>query len=286
QLLWKLIAAPEGAHQGLAELPQDERELARTFVRGDARLGSVERIDIYANMYFFRLLEVLRQDFPVTAAALGEARFHNLVTDYLLAHPPRHFSLRFVGAQLASFVATHSIRADQPYLPDLVAFEWARFDAFDAADAEPLAAEVLAQMPAERWPQLRFELTPSLRRLEVHGPIVALWERSQSSSSSSSVAAAAERAGPSCCRSFETGGADDGEADGPTRIRIWRRDFRVRHRITPADDAAALAVISADGTFAEVCELLIESCGEDQVAPRAVALLQQWLADGLLTAVR
>src|SRR6266571_3203730 len=60
QLFWALITAPEGAR------PAAENLLRRGTVApgeidaifsGDDRLPALERIDIYANMYFYRLLD-------------------------------------------------------------------------------------------------------------------------------------------------------------------------------------------------------------------------------------
>ena len=57
-------------------------ELGRVIASG-GRLDPVQRLDIYANMYFWRLLDILRGDFSAVVAAVGEDAFHNLVTDYL-----------------------------------------------------------------------------------------------------------------------------------------------------------------------------------------------------------
>src|SRR5579862_2948299 len=109
RLLWQLITAPEGVAAALAV----DRErgggiladaLART-VCGSGALDATARLDIYANMYFFRILDVLRDDFPGLTAVLGDTAFHNLTTDYLLACPPTRFSIRHVGDRLSSFIA-------------------------------------------------------------------------------------------------------------------------------------------------------------------------------------
>src|SRR5439155_19415270 len=55
QLLWKLITAPEGAAAGLAALAVADRATAKSLVCGDERIGAIERVEIYADMYFYRL---------------------------------------------------------------------------------------------------------------------------------------------------------------------------------------------------------------------------------------
>ena len=107
ELFWKLITAPEGVADGLRRIDMKPDELGRV-IAGDARLDAVQRLDIYANMYFWRLLDILRGDYSALVAAVGDDRFHNLVTDYLLECPSAHPSVRNVGARLADFLAGRS----------------------------------------------------------------------------------------------------------------------------------------------------------------------------------
>ncbi|HWJ41415.1 MAG TPA: putative DNA-binding domain-containing protein, partial [Candidatus Limnocylindrales bacterium] len=87
-LLYRLITAASGVAEGLAA----ERELGATgldaIVLGDDRLSAQARVDIYANMYFYRILDSLKEDFPATLAVLGHDNFHNLITGYILEYPP------------------------------------------------------------------------------------------------------------------------------------------------------------------------------------------------------
>jgi hypothetical protein len=66
RLLWQLITAPEGVAAALAADGARggslRAHLVRT-VRGDRGLEAVQRLDIYANMYFFRILDVLKEDY-------------------------------------------------------------------------------------------------------------------------------------------------------------------------------------------------------------------------------
>ena len=63
-VFWRLLSAPEGAAQGAAALRREgkiESEDLTTLVRSDPRLGAVERVDIYADMYFYRLRDCLAE---------------------------------------------------------------------------------------------------------------------------------------------------------------------------------------------------------------------------------
>ncbi|MGH7820183.1 MAG: HvfC/BufC family peptide modification chaperone, partial [Candidatus Binatia bacterium] len=83
RIFFELIRAPEGVRQGLGALADRERRLPlglEGLIAGDERLSSIARLDVYANMYFYRILDVLKEDFPALLAVIGDTRFHNLVT--------------------------------------------------------------------------------------------------------------------------------------------------------------------------------------------------------------
>jgi len=152
-LLWTLITAPEGAEKGLARLTAPQRSLA-AYVRGSTRLSAVERLEVYADMYFYRLRDCLKEDFGALSAVAGDDNFHNLITDYLLAHPPVHFSLRYAGQHLPDFVVGHPLSRQWPYLGNLATLEWAILEAFGAPDAVPLTVETVRSIPPASWPEI------------------------------------------------------------------------------------------------------------------------------------
>jgi putative DNA-binding protein len=263
-LLWQLVTAPEGAAAGLAALPVADRATCRALVRGDERLGAIERIEIYADMYFYRLRDALKEDFGALCAVIGETGFHNLITDYLLVHPPSHFSLRYAGQCLPAFVRTHVSAQRRPYLADLATLEWAILDAFDAPDAAPLDAAELARVPAERWPALRLKLTPTLQLLQLDWPVHTLWEAAQ------------RREPPS------------EPVPQPTALRVWRQDFRVFHQPIDAAECAALRALAEGAAFADACERMVRPGDPpaehhpSNAAEHAANVLRQWLADDVL----
>jgi hypothetical protein len=265
EIFWRLISAPEGVARGLADLPDRERRLPgglARLVRGDERLDAVERLDIYAEMYFFRLLDCLAEDFPAIHTVIGHQRFHQLAGGYLAAHPSEHFSLRQLGRRVADFLERHPLSPEWFFLPDLARFEWALLEAFDAPDADPLPAERLKELPAEEWAAARFRLTPSLRVLEASADVRQVWT------------AANEK------REITP------PAPRPTTIRIWRQDLRVFHRTIDPLELAALREVESGRDFAAVCEAAASLVGEEEVASRVVAVLQRWFADGMVVAVK
>ena len=86
-------------------------------VHGDERLSAAERIGIYADAYFYRLLECLGEEFPATQAVLGTDNFAALVKGYVLEHPPTEPSILYAGLYLADFLSGHPFTGRWPSSP-------------------------------------------------------------------------------------------------------------------------------------------------------------------------
>ena len=119
-VVWQLLVAPEGPAAGLLELSKAgtlSPGQLEDWIAGDEGASALSRVNIYANAYFFRIRDALREDFPKTLGIIGEDRFHNLVTDYLLVRPSSHWSLRYAGRHLPAFLGTHDLAGSYPFLP-------------------------------------------------------------------------------------------------------------------------------------------------------------------------
>jgi len=268
---FELLRAPEGAARGAAELRRrgeiDSEDLSFLVVP-DARLGAVERIDVYADMYFYRLRDSLAEDFPALAARIGSARFHNLITEYLLAHPPRHFSLRELGRALPGFLDAHPLARGEPALADLARLEWARLDVFDAADAAPLERGELLERASARPESERFALIPAARLLRLDAAAPVLWKRQRDASDP------------------QPPEAVPGTPGGAVGVLVWRRDLAVFHRCLADDEERCLAQLARGASLAALGEALCALHSEEEAGPRLAALLERFAADGLLVSRR
>jgi hypothetical protein len=261
---FELVTAPEGVAREL-EKRGLRAEAVSAIVNGDARASAVERLDVYANMYFFRILDVLRDDFPTLLAAIGDGAFHNLATDYLQAHPSRHPSLRWVGAALPGFLRAHALAAERAWLAELAAFEWALVDVFDRADTPALGRDDVAAVAPQAFasialaPVAAFEVVPAAFAVE------EVWRAVQHRPD--------ER--PAAPPRAE---APDGHA-----LVVWRRGVTVQHRAALPGERGALALVREGTTFGALCTALGEqAASEAEAAALAVRLLHQWLSDELL----
>ena len=219
-------------------------------------LAPADRVAIYQSMYVWRLVEVLREDFPKTAEVLGDA-FADVVRDYLARHPSEHPSVRHLGRHVATFLTTHATAAQRPWLADLARLERARVDAFDAPDAVPVRVADLAAIAPDAWADLRFEPIPALDVVRSAFAVHEAW--------------AAPTGRP---------------ARRDTVLRVWRQDFAVFHAAVDAVDDTAFAALRDGATFAGVCEVVAERVSADAAPAEAGALLARWIENGLVARLR
>jgi uncharacterized protein (UPF0276 family) len=269
QRLYHLIVAPEGVTAGLVELGLEADDLSREIV-ADVRLSAVERLDIYANMYFFRLEDILRDEYPKLAAVLGAAGFHDLMVEYLARFPSEHPSVARVGERLPGCLREHPLSAIRPYLVDLAALERARIDVFDRADAAPLSLGALRARPPETFAALRLPLVPAHAVFSVACAVEPLWRTIED-----------REAPPS-----KEGTPLDLEAPprAPHQVLVWREGlYHVYHRALEPLEAEALAIAAAGAPFGRICDLVAERVPETDAGRVAFELLGRWVTDQLIS---
>ena len=227
-------------------------------VEGRGPLGAADRLGIYAEMYWARLVDVLHDDFPRVAAFLGRSRFTALACAYLMRHASTRPSVRWVGTDFADFLARGGAVEGLPFLADVARLEWTRMAAFDAADAAPWRVESLRAIPPSEWPRLTFHTIPALHVLRVAWPVHELWA------------------------------ADDAQAvatalrPADTVLRVWRDGFTVYHSRMDTVEDAALERLVAGVSFVAMCDRLEAMLPPPEAAREAAALILRWVEDGIL----
>jgi hypothetical protein len=150
--------------------------VAETFIKPNDRLTSFDRLQIYNQQYWWRLLASFGEDFRGLRAVLGERKFDRLATAYIDALPSRSWTLRNLGERLESFLREHpELTAPRERLAlDVARVEWARTVAFDGPSRRPLDPQRLAgRDPADVFVKLQ----PYIVFLELAHPVDRLLAR-------------------------------------------------------------------------------------------------------------
>lgn len=258
--IYRQIVAPGGVDEGLAandDLPPGGLEAVLVV---DDRLSARERLEIYANAYFYRLLDIFKEEFAATLTVVGDVNFHNLVTGYLLEYPPTEPSVLHAGRNLPAFICTHPLCQRWPYLAELARLERTVLEIFHGPNAPVLDAATMRRVPPHDWPALILRTHPALRILDVQWGV-------------DSVMRAVE----------ETGGPIEPHP-GPTSVLVWRKGSQVHYRKLERGERAALALARDGAAFALICDAVAAEAGRDENAAALInCLLTRWLSDGLLT---
>ncbi|MGH8320535.1 MAG: HvfC/BufC family peptide modification chaperone, partial [Gammaproteobacteria bacterium] len=135
-------------------------------------LDSEARLQIYRNIIFNNLTAALRTAYPAVLKLVGEDFFSGVAARFIRDYPSSSGNLQDFGAAFPECLAAIPEVAALPYLADVARLEWARQQAYLAADAEPLDPYALGTVPDDRQGALRLTLHPSVRLLESPYPIL------------------------------------------------------------------------------------------------------------------
>lgn len=236
---------------------------AESLIADNAHVDARTRLSIYTEAYRLRLLEALDANYPVLHQWQGDEAFQTLGGAYIDVCPSSHYNIRYFGDQLPRFLAVVEPFCDTPVLSEMAALEWALALAFDAADSPVVTTGAVAAIPAERWPDMRFRFHPAVQRLDLHSNVPTIWKSIHA----------------------QTTPPDPQSDPGLTGWLVWRQSHSPYFRSLSVDEAWALDAARHGNDFADLCEGLCEWIDAQNVATHAAALLQQWIADSLVTAI-
>jgi hypothetical protein len=150
--------------------------------------------------------------------------------------------------------------SDRPWLAEMAEFEWLLMEAFDATDTSIISIEEMSNIPHEKWPELRFKMHPSLRRLNLQWNIVAIWN-----------AITNQTACPSPL-----------EAEEQLSWMIWRKELSTMSCSLSMDEAYVIDAMNSEENFSSICEGLCEWIDPENVAMHAALLLKRFILDNLV----
>lgn len=184
QWVQSVITHPGGVASGVNEAPSCRAvhapidQLESVITRSKA-LTAEQRLAIYGDAYFGRLLECMQALFPIMCDLLGEEVFHQFAMEYLHKFPPTSYTLNDLANHFVHYLETtrpagpaDALWAD--FLIDLAMLEWKIDQVFDGPGTEnidPLSGDELAAIEPDAWPNCRLETAPCLHLFTAKFPI-------------------------------------------------------------------------------------------------------------------
>lgn len=207
------------------------------------------RFAVYRNTVQTGLIRALATRFPVIEQLVGADFFAAMARVFVCHAPPADPVLLRWGGAFPGFLDGFAPVAHLPFLGDVARIEWARGEAYHAADATPVAPDALRAHDPGR---LRLSLHPSVRLVASPHPALQIWQGHQPGA----------RPGPL--------------APGPDHALIARAlDFAVQVTAIDAGDHAVLSAV-----------LRGQSLGQAATLADPTHALTLLLCQGLITDVK
>ena len=173
-----ILTDPRGASTALKESqegPQEksfEQKWIHIIVSDETHSG--ERLDIYAEAYFSRILEAFSIDFPITKLILTEDPFAKLIAEYLKVYPSKEYNLNNISWAIVPFIKTYTTNSA---LWDVVTLEKNAINSFYSPINNKIDLNQLQALTPEHWEKIKFKLNPSFSFMESTWPLEIFWSK-------------------------------------------------------------------------------------------------------------
>jgi hypothetical protein len=259
---------PDGISAGIARAAalgaavRDAAEVDRLVTKGP-RLSALERLAIYGDGYFARLVECLLDDYPALAHLLGTEQFEALARAYVVAYPSRSPSLNGYGEGVAAFLRS---RAEPwaPFAVELAELEWALVTAIHAESRPALAPDALAAVRPEDWARARLVPSPALRVLAFRHPVNPFYQ------------------------AFRAGNAPVLPAPEPSAVAVHRQGLKLyRHELEPLAARVLAALVRGEplGVALASLEQGTSKAELEGAQARVSEWFSGWVSAGFFTAL-
>jgi hypothetical protein len=138
--------------------------------------ASTSRFGVYRNNVIAGLINAVAARYPVVRKLLSSESFDEIARMFVMTEPPRSPVLLDYGDGFPQFLRSIGRIAAADYVADIAELESARTRAYHAADATPLSRNAFTEFAADKLPDMRLMLHPSVSLLKSRFPIVTIWE--------------------------------------------------------------------------------------------------------------
>jgi hypothetical protein len=117
---------------------------AGDYIVPNSTQNPAERIEIYNQQYWWRLLGVMQENFPTVTRLFGFYDFNELIAvPYLVKYPPHHWSLNNLGDHLVKWIEEDYHANDKVLVKNAALIDWAYIASFVSAKDEGINIETL-----------------------------------------------------------------------------------------------------------------------------------------------
>jgi hypothetical protein len=230
----------------------DLEAFQRDFQRRVTSPRGRDELDVYAEMYFFRLVDVIAAQHERLVTAIGRQRFMRLVGEYLREHPPRTHDVGDAGDRLPVFLATHAIGLEKPWLVDVTRLERLHVDLVGAEDARLLRLDDLSSLAPEDLLATILRTIPAAEIIDSEWDLEAAWHDPIS------------------------------PPRRETHLVVWRPDVDVLHRRVDEGELIPLVLARVGSPISRIAEELSGDLAPDAAARRLFSLVERWIDEGIL----
>lgn len=268
-----VITHPEGVLSGAdgeaaRELIDAGRGNLESVVTRSRSLEAADRLAIYANAYYARLIECVGDVFPVLKRVLGDEVFDSFAFDYLQAYPSKRYTLNYLGDSFVDFL--RETRPDPEegedeadwadLLIDLATLEWTIYEVFDGPGIEKermLETEDVAGVDPEAWMGLHLYTPACLQLVQLSYPVNQFYTAVRASDEELVVAY------PDAVTSY---------------VAISRRDYIVRRYDLSRPQYELLKALQAGGAIGQALEACMEVVPDEDLDQLLVDV-QLWFSN-------
>ncbi len=282
-----VITHPQGVEAGIdstgarSEIDVDLSDVESVVTPSGTRTG-VERLAVYGNAYYARLLECMREFFPAMVHALSEEVFDAFTLRYLNEHPSQSYTLNRLADNFVEHLQQTRSELDEDddpavgdgqdpsvgwpeFLIDLARLEWTIDEVFDGPGVEGkplLTAEVLQVIDPERWPAARLVPVPCLRLLAFRFPVNQYYT------------------------DFRHGDSPEMPDVAETYLALNRRDYVVRRLELSQPQYELLSALASGQTVGQAVAEAARSVEEvESFSASLAAWFQLWAAEGFFESI-
>ncbi len=163
------ISHPDGVASGDGAPEIDQ------IVRPSRQMSAKQRLQVYHDSDFVRLIDVMAEEYPTTRQVTGQERFTQLCHEYVITHPPTSWTLADLSIHFPNFLREQASQVPHRELvTDIARVERAMEDIFDAPTKTPIGVHDMLAIPLDSWPSVRLELSPALALFELGHPVNAV----------------------------------------------------------------------------------------------------------------